>query len=295
MQDWENGPSQFLSSAFASAIVGTEVQPLPTERLRLRGATDAEEAAIARFLAAIGQLGRGDSLGNEWELRAEQLGGRSLLVGLLSQSQGDWLAWIGHSTPGALVNLEVTIDILGQLHSRPAVAIIPHRDSYCFLINRLTFHGTGVERHSDVWYVVRGKELFMVLEYPTRAYISGWCSFQREIRAIMLRRPEALVHGANLEILFRADYSDNHFSAPEHEATHLFREEHLFNAVWDDDAELFVPTSTSQLRAVDVEALFNDGDEEFFHRHRAVIEELLGSEVKERRLWAEGIHARYAG
>jgi hypothetical protein len=296
IQRWESGPSQFLPSAFASAILGTEVHPPPlsTQRLHLRGAAEESEAAVARALAGIGQLGLGNILGQEWELRTKRLGGRFLLVGLHSYIQGDWLAWVADSSPRASAEPEVTIDILGQFHSRPAVDIIPHRDSYCLLIHRLTFHGTGAERHSEIWYVMRGSELVEVLAYPTRAYVSGWCSFRREIRAIPLQRPETLLHGVSLEISFRADYFTDQLASATQEDTQLFHEERLFHATWDDDAELFVPTPASQLSAADVEALFEDGDEEFFHRHRKIIEGLLRSDVLEQRLWAESIHTRYA-
>ena len=114
--------------------------------------------------------------------------------------------------------------------------------------------------------------------------------FRPDVRAISIRSPKALVHGAPLEILFHADYSKGGLG---HEAQHLFSEERLFDAVWDDDAELFIPTSSSHLSAADVDTLFSDGDKEFFYRHRTTIEGLLDSEVKERRFWAEDIYSRY--
>jgi hypothetical protein len=293
MRYWECGPSQFLPSALAAAVTGIEpkLPTLPSERLPLRGATDDDEEAIARLLFDIDQFQVSSSLSNEWGLRAERLGSRSLFIGLFSRAHGDWLAWVAPTGVGTQLKPEVTLDIRGQFHSHPAVGIIPRGDSYCLLINRLTFHGTGAERHSEIWYLKRGEELVEVLDYPTHAYVAGWCSFQREIRAIPLQKPEALVHGVSLEIKFRADYSTNEFM---HENTPLFSEERLFHAIWDDEAELFVPTSNSQLSAADVDALFNEGDNEFFQRHRAVIEELLGSEVQAHRHWAEGIHAQFA-
>ncbi len=183
MQNLEGFPSQFFPVAVAS-VIGEKLgsSRFPTESLHLRGVSEAGEETITRILTKYGQLGTSNTSGDEWELRTERLGGRSLRVGLYSQNREDWLAWVAYAE-GVSLNLEITLDILGQFNSRPSVDIIPHRDSYSLLIRRLTFRGTGAGRHSEIWYVKRGRELVPVLEYPTYAYVSGWCSFDRDVRA----------------------------------------------------------------------------------------------------------------
>lgn len=42
-------------------------------------------------------------------------------------------------------------------------------------------------------YLKRGDDLVAVLDYPIQAYVSGWCSFQREISTTVLRKPTVLL------------------------------------------------------------------------------------------------------
>lgn len=151
---------------------------------------------------------------------------------------------------------------------------------------RLTFHGTGAEEVSEVWYVVAHGALNPILDYPISAHVSGFGVLDRSIRVSVREEPARLVAGATLRLSVRADY----FVDLSAEDSFLFAVERDFEAAWDEEAGLFVPTGGKQA-AEDLHALFGEAEEQFIARNHAAIVGLLESGAQIQREWAKSIPA----
>ncbi len=297
LQRWSDAPSTIINSPpVRHALLGAQDEGLERSRPPARGVQVIDDPG------SILQRREGERPGNEllrlarqgWlDPRIDAVGEIAVtMVGEAPADRSRRLVVIGNATStvwqialferntGTWVS---TFNIIEETNgSAPAVRVVPGDLTSAVVIKRVTMRGTGVLCRSSFWYTASSNGAALILEYPTFAYVSGWCGFQRKIGSEVTDYPARLTQGADLTLRYRVDYEADPLTDIE---APLFSLERTVVLEWDDEAKLFVPSSSSTASAVEAAEWFDDDDGRFLERHLEQLRTIAEAGTSEQREW----------
>jgi hypothetical protein len=208
--------------------------------------------------------------------------GQRLAVVGVKATNGDWrLSYFVRTESGW--QSETEIDIPFQNHGRPSVTYIPGAPGALDIVH-LTASGTGVLRVShSIYRVGRGTNL-LILSFPELFYVHGWgMPFRRELRLIHLQRPAALMHGAELQLVYEVNYTAlNGFD----DAGQLFSDQIQRRLIWDDTLQLFGPATSDDDFAL-LDEIWAEDTAGFLSRNHQRLSELNANGTLEQRAFVQ--------